>query len=144
MSATRRKGFLAAAAIAVSMGALLQAPPAAAAENLEPYCERLNVCLFPDVGYSGGIWQESGNNTNYFGDVMSRCQGSGYAWPLNHTLCGIDNRASAIDNDGGTCGSYHFLAADYIDSGLWLARGAARNYVGDRFNDNLSSHRWCG
>lgn len=96
-------------------------------------CHAGEVCLFKDVSYNGS-YEDWVNNDLGWGSVFQRCA----------VLCGLNDGADSVDNDGRQCGSGHFKDRDYLGASFWLNRGAANaNLGGIGFGNVLSSHRWC-
>jgi hypothetical protein len=108
--------------------------------HMEHHCLQDTVCLFEARNYDHSIYINEFNNSNYY--VASyHFSDDGHSHRVNDT-------ASSVDNDGGSCGTSHYEHAYYSGQAFWLPRGDAvanlgGSWFGGYFNNRLSSHQWC-
>lgn len=118
---------------------LMSAPAALAhddggAFHMEHHCLAQEVCMFEAANYDHGYYGTAGDLLNYWW-LNYEDTDDGHVHRLNDT-------ASSIDNDGGNCGSRHFIDANHQGGNFWLPQGNSIAALAGS-NNALSSHRWC-
>lgn len=121
-------------AIAVSVLLAVQGPAWA---NQEDECDPGEVCMFKDINYSGGWYDDVGDEYDYDDNIYDGC---------SDFFCGVNDETSSIDNDGTDCESVHYVDAgqDQFDEHIHIKQGDAEPDLRTRnIDDELSSHQWC-
>lgn len=115
----------------VAVMVILPASPALA--NHWPLCSGSagNFCVFKNtLGHDGGVKLFAGDDSNYSGNVFSRCY-------LN---CDVNDATSSLRNrESYTVRSY--VNGSYGGAYFNTSSGQARTSLPSGFNDALSSHR---
>ena len=77
---------------------ILSAVQVSAWANQEDECDSGEVCMFKDANYSGGWYDDVGDQYDYEGLTYHGC---------DDVFCEVNDETSSIDNDGTSCDSYH-------------------------------------